>query len=74
MDPLCGATRGVRLTLRGDQVGAWRHNPAAPVLVAGALLVVLRWIAGPATGRWLTVEWSWTRRTALLVGALVAAL
>lgn len=44
------------------------------MLVAGALLVVLRWIAGPASGRWLTLEWSWTRRTLLVVGVLVPAL
>jgi hypothetical protein len=74
MDPLCGATRGVRLMLRGDLAGAWRYNPAAPPLVAGAVLAALRAGVGMVTGRWLTLQLRWTRRYLVVAGLLVAVL
>ncbi len=55
MDPGCGMTRGVLWTLRGRLDRAWAYNPASPLLVAGALAVVVRAGVGWLTGRWLTV-------------------
>jgi hypothetical protein len=55
MDPLCGMTRGVIWTLRGHLGRAWTYNPASPLLVAGALAVLVRAGIGWRTGRWLTV-------------------
>ena len=37
MDPLCGATRGVRLAFLGDLSGAWRSNPQSTTLIAERL-------------------------------------
>jgi Protein of unknown function (DUF2752) len=55
MDPVCGMTRGVVWTLRGHIGRAWTYNPASPLLVAGALAVLVRAGIGWRTGRWLTV-------------------
>ena len=60
MDPLCGATRGVRLAFLGDLSGAWRSNPAAIPLAAGAVFPVARSLLGCATGRWINAELTWT--------------
>jgi hypothetical protein len=48
MDPLCGMTRGVRLFCLGQVSEAVRYNPAAPLLVLGALGALARaaWGAG----------------------------
>ncbi len=74
MDPLCGATRGVRLTFLGDLAGAWSYNPAAPLLVAATLLVALRAGAGMLTGSWVTVRVGWTRRATIVTVLLIALL
>jgi hypothetical protein len=72
MDPLCGMTRGVIWTLRGRPGRAWTYNPASPLLVAGALVVLLRAAVGWRTGRWLTVTLGGSRL--LRVVAVVAVL
>jgi hypothetical protein len=56
MDPLCGMTRGTVAVLRGQLELAWAYNPASPLLVAGATLTLVRWVAGRMTGRWLEVR------------------
>ena len=74
MDPLCGMTRGTVAVLRGQLSRAVAYNPASPLLVAGALLALGRWLVGRLTGRWLEVA---LRRTPLTLGiaaALVLAL
>jgi len=53
MDPFCGATRSVYLTMHGQWDAALRYNPAAPLLLVAAAGVVLRAAAGWLTGRWL---------------------
>jgi hypothetical protein len=56
MDPLCGMTRGT-VAVPGGQLGrAVAYNPASPLLVAGATLVLGRWLVGRLTGRWLQVR------------------
>ena len=40
MDPLWGATRGVRWSSRGDLTGAWRYDPAVIGLSVGAVFMV----------------------------------
>jgi hypothetical protein len=52
MDPLCGGTRSVYLTLHGHLQGAVRYNPAGPVLVVGAVVTLIRAAVGWSTGRW----------------------
>jgi hypothetical protein len=56
MDPLCGMTRGTVAVLRGQLGRAVAYNPAGPLLVAGATLVLGRWLVGRLTGRWLEVR------------------
>jgi hypothetical protein len=73
-DPLCGMTRGTVALLRGQLSQAVAYNPASPLLVAGALLALGRWLVGRLTGRWLDAT---LRRTPLTLGiaaALVLAL
>ena len=40
MHPLCGATRSVRHTFRGELGPASRYNPLGPVLAAGTLALL----------------------------------
>jgi hypothetical protein len=44
MDPFCGGTRSVYLTLHGHLRDAVHYNPAGPVLVGTALALLLRWV------------------------------
>jgi len=71
MDPLCGMTRGTVAVLRGRLGQAVAYNPASPLLVAGAVLVLIRWLVGRLTGRWLDAT---LRRTPLTVGIAAAML
>jgi Protein of unknown function (DUF2752) len=74
MDPLCGMTRGTVAMLRGRLGQAVAYNPASPLLVAGALLAVGRWLFGRLTGRWLDATLRPTRLTVGIAAALVLAL
>ena len=56
MDPLCGGTRSVYLTLRGQLRDAVRYNPAGPALVASAVAVLIRAGVGRATGYWVGIH------------------
>jgi len=69
MDPLCGMTRGVVAVLRGQLGRAVAYNPASPLLVAGAVLTLGRWLVGRLTGRWLDAT---LRRTPATVGIAAA--
>jgi hypothetical protein len=53
MDPFCGATRSVYLTMRGQWDHALRYNPGAPLLLLVAVGLVLRGAVGWWTGRWV---------------------
>lgn len=68
MDPLCGGTRALRLAARGDITGALAWNPLSPILLTGAVAVVLRHGMGVLTGRWVNVRVATDRR--LLIAAL----
>lgn len=74
MDPLCGATRGVRLTFLGDLPAAWRYNPAAIPLSAATLAMVLRGLTGWLTGWWVNVTITWTRQVRTLATVLLVIL
>jgi hypothetical protein len=74
MDPLCGATRGVRLAFLGDLAGAWRYNPAAIPLAVGAVFMLARGLLGWVTGRWINAELRWTPTTRTLLVILIVAL
>jgi hypothetical protein len=74
MDPLCGMTRGTVAVLRGRLGQAVAYNPASPLLVAGALLALGRWLVGRLTGRWLDATLRRTPLTVGLAGGLVLAL
>lgn len=50
MDPACGGTRSVFLFLHGDLTRALHYNPAGPIVVLAAALIVLRTGAGWLTG------------------------
>lgn len=55
MDPFCGGTRSVYLTLHGHLRDAVRYNPAGPILVVAALALVLRAAIGWSSRRWVEV-------------------
>jgi len=42
--PLCGGTRALRSLLHGDVMTSLGYNPFAPVVLALALAVALRWL------------------------------
>ena len=54
MDPLCGGTRSVYLTMHGDLAAAIRYNPAAPLVPLATLAVLARAAVGRLFGRWIT--------------------
>ena len=56
MDPLCGGTRSVYLTLHGHLREALRYNPAGPVLTLAAFAVLIRAAAGWLTGCWMRIH------------------
>ncbi|MCQ4080936.1 DUF2752 domain-containing protein [Streptomyces sp. RB6PN25] len=56
MDPLCGATRSVVSTFRGQWATAWRYNPLGLPVAALAVAGVLRYLYGAVTGDWLVVQ------------------
>lgn len=70
MDPLCGGTRSVYLTLHGQLRDAVRYNPVGPALVAGAAAVLIRASVGRATGYWVDVHMP----KRILVPVVVAAM
>ena len=72
MDPFCGGTRALVALSRGDVGTSWRFNPLVPALAVGVPMVVLRWVAGRATGRWVNVHVR-RRRTAVALVALATA-
>lgn len=68
MDPLCGGTRSVYLTLHGRLRDAVRYNPAGPLLVAAALALLVRAAVGYSTRLWVEVRVP--RRTLIAVAGL----
>ncbi|KWX20488.1 hypothetical protein AFM11_30425 [Mycolicibacterium wolinskyi] len=56
MDPLCGGTRSVYLTLHGQLGEAVRYNPAGPLVLAAAAVLLARAAAGCLFGRWLSIR------------------
>jgi hypothetical protein len=56
MDPLCGGTRSVYLTMHGQLRDAVRYNPAGPALVAGAVAVLIRAAVGRVSGYWAGIH------------------
>lgn len=72
MDPLCGGTRSVYLTLHGHLRDALRYNPASPLLVLAAVALVLRAALGWATGYFLSVRVPRRLLIPVMVIALVA--
>jgi hypothetical protein len=56
MDPFCGGTRSVYLTLHGRLRDAVRYNPAGPVLFVAALALLLRAAIGWSSRRWVDVH------------------
>ncbi|HEV8651379.1 MAG TPA: DUF2752 domain-containing protein [Actinomycetes bacterium] len=74
MDPLCGMARGTVALLRGRLGQAFTYNPASPLLVAGAMLALGRWLVGMVTGRWLEVRVQPTRSAWGIAVVVVVAL
>lgn len=56
MDPACGGTRAMVAAARGRLALSWRYNPAAALLLGGAVAVVARHLLGAVSGRWLTLR------------------
>lgn len=71
--PGCGLTRGVVALAAGDVAGAWRWNPASPLVAVGAAAGVVRAGVGAATGCWLTVRIA-SRRWMIALGVAAVGL
>ena len=71
MDPFCGATRSVYLTMRGQWDAALRYNPGAPLLLIAAAALVLRGAVGWWSGRWVGVR---VPRRAVIAIALIVGI
>jgi hypothetical protein len=56
MDPFCGGTRSVYLTLHGHLREAVRYNPAGPIVVVVAIALVLRAAIGWSSRRWVDLR------------------
>ena len=69
MDPFCGATRAVYLTMHGQWEAALSYNPAAPLMLIAAVGLVLRGAAGWWTGRWVHVQMP--RRSVIAIAVVV---
>jgi Protein of unknown function (DUF2752) len=54
MDPLCGGTRSVYLTMHGHLSDAVHYNPAAPLVPVATFLLLVRAIVGRLYGWWIT--------------------
>ena len=74
MSPTCGMTRGVAALLRGDARAAWLYNPASFLVVAGAVVVLVRGAVGVSTGRWLTFVVDVTRVGWVAITTVMVAL
>jgi uncharacterized membrane protein HdeD (DUF308 family) len=74
MDPLCGITRGVAAATRANLGEAWWYNPASPLVLAGALALVVRRLVGRSTGRWVRVRLRPMPLVVAVVGLVVVAL
>ncbi|MBU8822776.1 DUF2752 domain-containing protein [Mycolicibacterium goodii] len=72
MDPLCGATRAVYLTLHGDLVTAVHFTPAGPALVLAAVLVLVRAAVERLGGRWIVLDLPRPLRIATVATVLLA--
>ena len=72
MDPLCGGTRSVYLTLHGRLREALHYNPAGPALVVLASAVLARAAVGRVSGYWLRVHLSRRVGVAAVAVALIA--
>ncbi|WP_407667565.1 DUF2752 domain-containing protein [Mycolicibacterium arseniciresistens] len=71
MDPLCGGTRSVYLTLHGQLRGAMRYNPTGPPRLLGALAIVIWAAVGRFTGDWVNMRVSGRILIPLIVIALI---
>jgi hypothetical protein len=71
MDPVCGATRAMYLTAHGRLREAITYNPAAPILLAAAGVVLLRAAVGALTHRWLRLQIPHRLSVGMLVVVLV---
>ncbi len=56
MDPFCGGTRATYLLVRGDLLSAWSWNPLVPLLAVGVMAVIVRFIVGRVSGRWVSLR------------------
>jgi hypothetical protein len=56
MDPFCGGTRSMYLTLHGHLREAVRYNPAGPLLALAAVAMLVRAASGRSTGYWVSVR------------------
>lgn len=77
MDPFCGGTRAVRLTMLGQWAAAWTYNPAGIIAVVGAVVLLVRFVVGSIGGSWVDISWGWTprrRRAVILVAAAALVL
>lgn len=71
MDPFCGATRAMYLSVHGRLGEALTYNPGAPILLAAAGVVLIRAAVGVVCHRWLSVRISHRFSVVTLVVALV---
>ncbi|MBB5161715.1 DUF2752 domain-containing protein [Mycobacterium sp. AZCC_0083] len=54
MDPLCGGTRSMYLTMHGHPADAVHYNPAAPLVPVATFVLLVRAVVGRLYGWWIT--------------------
>lgn len=74
MDPLCGGTRAARYTVQGKWSEAWNYNPLGVLTVLAAGAVIVRWLVGMVSRRWLCVGIHWTPRRVRAAVAIATVL
>ncbi|GAA1439317.1 DUF2752 domain-containing protein [Nocardiopsis tropica] len=74
MAPTCGGTRALRFTMLGRLDTAFAYNPLSPILVLGAVSVLLRHVAGAVTGRWLSLYFPRKRLVSVVAILFLGAL
>lgn len=71
--PLCGGTRAVYYAMLGQWGMSWAYNPLGVMLVTGAAAVIVRHVAGLASGRWLNLRVRWHKAAIVCLIALLSA-
>jgi len=74
MAPSCGLTRGTTAILSGSLSRGLRYNPASPLVVVAAAVLLGRLLIGLGTGRWLELRMRISRFAWIVLAVAAVAL